>query len=142
MRGAGEADEAIKACTRGHDGSLATGHFNSVEEAIEGTGLMLIEEGKNLPLNLAKLQVARAFNVIVQMYTSTVHGVKKITHIAEIWPDGDKVVVRDLVVWRPQPDDFLKGEWMVMNPPSERLVKKMRQYGVTSADFREAGVVL
>ncbi|KJS10681.1 MAG: hypothetical protein VR67_17530 [Peptococcaceae bacterium BRH_c8a] len=140
MRGVGEADEAIKACTRGHDGSLATGHFTSVEESIEGTALMLIEEGKNLPLSLAKLQVARAFNIVIQLYTSPVYGVKKITRIAEIWPEGDKVVIRDLVVWQSQPDDFLSGEWRIMNPPSERLTQKMHQYGITSVDFREAGV--
>jgi len=68
--------------------------------------------------------------------------VKKITRIAEIWPEGDKVVIRDLVVWQSQPDDFLSGEWRIMNPPSERLTQKMHQYGITSVDFREAGVIV
>lgn len=142
MRGAGEANEAIKACTRGHDGSMGTGHYNSVEEAIEGTALMLLEEGKNLPLGLAKLQVARAFNIVVQTYSSTVHGIKKITHIAEIWPEGDNVKIRNLVTWKPNPDNYFQGEWVIKNLPSGRLLQRMHQYGVTLQDFKEAEVVI
>ena len=141
MRGVGEADETIKACTRGHDGSMGTGHFNSVEEAVEGTALMLLEEGKNLPLDLAKLQVARAFNIVVQMYSSTVHGIKKITNIAEIWPEGNNVEVRNLVTWKPNPDNYFQGEWVIENLPSERLLKKMHQYGVNIKDFKKMEVV-
>ncbi|WP_074350554.1 ATPase, T2SS/T4P/T4SS family, partial [Proteiniborus sp. DW1] len=39
FRGAGEAIEAVRACTRGLDGSMATAHFNTAEEAVEGTAL-------------------------------------------------------------------------------------------------------
>lgn len=142
IRGRGEAMEAIKSCTRGHDGSASTIHFSSPYDAIEGCGKMMLEEGLNLPLNIAMTWVASAFNVVVQMFSDSRRGIKKITHITEVWTEGEKIIYRDLVVWQPEPDDFFEGKWVWLNNPSENLVRKFRRFGVTSADLRDAGVVL
>ncbi len=142
IRGKGEAVEAVKSCTRGHDGSGSTIHFSSVQEAIEGTAKMMLEEGLNLPLGIAMTWVAGAFNVVVQMFADSRRGIKKIIHVAEVWPEGERVQYRDLVVWQPDPDDFFRGQWVWLNGPSERLIKKLRKHGVTTADLREAGVVM
>jgi len=40
--------------------------------------MMMLEEGLSLPLELAKLRVARAFNVVVQMYGDSIAGIKKL----------------------------------------------------------------
>jgi pilus assembly protein CpaF len=143
IRGMGEAIEGIKACTRGHHGSMATIHFGSPEEAIEGSGKMMLEEGLSLPLSVAKTWVASAFNIVIQMFfDDSKRGIKKITQITEVWPEEEHVRYRDLVVWQSHPDDFFKGSWVWLNHPSERLIKKLRQFGITSEDLREAGVVL
>lgn len=140
FRGAGEAIEAVNACTRGHNGSMATAHFNSPEEAIEGTAKMMLREGLNLPLEVAKTTVADAFNVVIQMFADSSKGIKKLVRLTEVYPEGEKVKYRDLIMWRPSPSDFWTGEWLILDPPSERLQKKMRQYGVTASVLREAGV--
>jgi len=142
IRGKGEAIEAIKSCTRGHDGSASTIHFSNPHEAIEGCGKMMLEEGLNLPLSVAMTWVASAFNIVIQMFSDSRRGIKKITHITEVWPEGEKIHSRDLIVWQPESDDYFAGKWVWLNNPSENLIKKMRRFGVTSADLREAGVVL
>lgn len=142
IRGKGEAVEAIKSCTRGHNGSGSTVHFSTPSETIEGCGKMMLEEGLSLPLNIAMTWVASAFNVVVQMFSDSRRGIKKITHITEVWTEKDEIHYRDLVVWQPNSDsdDFFEGKWVWMNSPSEKLIKKFRQFGVTSKDLREAEV--
>lgn len=130
IRGKGEAVEAIKACTRGHSGSMATIHFSSPEEAVEGAAKMMLEEGLNLPLELAVTWVAQAFNVVVQMFSDSTRGIKKITRVVEVWPEKEGVGYRDLAVWEPSHSDYFTGRWVFPNLPSERLLRRMEQYGV------------
>jgi len=137
FRGAGEALEAIKACTRGHHGSMATGHFNSPREAVEGTAMMMLEEGLTLPLDIAKLRVARAFDVVVQLFGDTVNGVKKLESVTEIETDEQGgIFYRDLVKWVPTGSQYVfDGEWELKNPPSEHLKQKMTRFEVSREDI-------
>lgn len=128
IRGRGEATEAIKACVRGHDGSMATIHFSSPEEAIEGCGKMMLEEGLNLPLEIASHWVASAFNIVIQMFTDTKRGIKKITKITEIRVVKNKIEYIDLIRWVPSEEDFFKGNWIAPNSISTQLLEKMSRY--------------
>lgn len=128
IRGMGEAVEAVKACTRGHDGSMATIHFGSPEEAIEGCGRMMLEEGLNLPLNIAQLWVASAFNIVVQMFADSRRGIKKITRVTEVKSESNKIEYRDLAVWEPSGSDYFKGQWTYPNPISRELLNRMARY--------------
>jgi pilus assembly protein CpaF len=141
FRGAGEAVEAIRACTRGHPGSMATAHFNSPEEAVEGTAMLMLEEGLNLPLELAKLRVARSFDVVVQMLGDTVRGIKKLLSVAEIVVgETARVGYRDLIRWRPLSEEFMgPGEWVFLESPSRILRAKMFRFGVTEEMIKKAG---
>lgn len=127
FRGAGEAVEAIRACTRGHFGSMASAHFNNAEEAVEGTAMMMLEEGLNLPLDLAKLRVARAFNVVVQMYGDVIAGVKKLIRVTEILVnDKNEICYIPLIEWAPSSDDFMgEGAWKFKKRPSDKLLSHM-----------------
>lgn len=141
FRGPEEAIEAVRACTRGHPGSMATGHFNSPEEAVEGMGLLLIEGRLPLPLELAMLRVARSFNVVVQMFSDSVRGTKKLVSVTEIVvTPGGGIEFRDLIRWQPHGDDYLgPGEWRFEHPPSPGLRAKMFRFGVTDAVIEKAG---
>jgi pilus assembly protein CpaF len=139
FRGHGEAREAVNACTRGCEGSMATAHFSTVEGAIEGAAKLLITEGANIPLEMAKTMVAAAFNVVIHMAASRDLGIKKVVRIAEITPVGDQVVCRDLVVWRPSGEDYYEGDWEFVNPPSPGLISRMRQNGLPQSVAREWG---
>jgi pilus assembly protein CpaF len=124
FRGSGEAKEAVRACIRGHN-SMATAHFSTPREAIEGTAKLLIEEGMNLPLNLAIADVASAFDIVVQMFGDPIRGVIMIESITEVVVDHDSVGYRDIIRWVPRGKDYLDGEWESAQGLSPALVKKL-----------------
>ena len=90
FRGIGEAREAIRACTRGHTG-LATAHFSEPEEVVQGTAMMMLEEGMSLDLHNARLRVAQAFQFVVQMLSDTSRGIKKVVSITEILVENNEI---------------------------------------------------
>ncbi|MFX4261208.1 ATPase, T2SS/T4P/T4SS family [Pelotomaculum propionicicum] len=130
FRGAGEAVEAIKSC-RVLRGSMATAHFSSAEEAVEGTAMLMLEEGLTLPFELAKIRVARAYNVAVELFSDTERGIKKVVRLTEICVDekNSKVVYKTLLEWVPSTEDYLgPGEWVLKNKPSNYLINQMARY--------------
>jgi pilus assembly protein CpaF len=128
IRGMGEAVEAVKACTRGHNGSMATIHFGSPEEAIEGCGRMMLEEGLNLPLDVAQMWVASAFDIVIQMFADSRRGIKKITRVTEVRNENNKIKYRDIAVWEPSGSDYFKGRWIYPNSISDELLKRMARF--------------
>jgi pilus assembly protein CpaF len=129
-RGLGEASQMIQACMRGHDGSMGTIHVGSIYDAVSTLAQMALEEGRRLPINLIESQVAKAFDVVVQLYGNNVTGVKKVTHIAEIHETNNVISFHDLVKWKPSADGFEKGHWEHLNPVSDTLAAKLFRYGV------------
>ncbi|WP_406676439.1 ATPase, T2SS/T4P/T4SS family [Neomoorella carbonis] len=143
FRGKGEAVEAINACTRGIRGAMATGHFNSPREAVEGIAMMFEEEGLHVSFETAMLRVAAAFDVVVQMMNDSDRGIKKLISITELGIQDRKVVCTDLVRWEPAGRDYLgEGTWRLVNPPSPELRFKTFRYGVTDDDWRRVGFEL
>lgn len=125
-----EAKEAIEACRRGHDGSMATAHFNSPEEAIAGTARLYVEAGAGVRPEVAAQTVASAYNVVIQMFGDPTRGILKLERIAEVSPNGERgVVINDLVRWVPRGDDYLDGEWKIVGSPGPRLVARLARYG-------------
>lgn len=128
FRGAGEAIEAIRSCTRGFDGSMATAHFNTPEEAVEGCALYMLEEGLSLPIEMAKLRVTRAYDIVVQMLSDSITGKKKVVGITEIGADKyGKIYYKELLKWVPEKEDeyFGNGTWKYKDMPSKGLVSKL-----------------
>ncbi|MHB1126963.1 MAG: CpaF family protein [Bacillota bacterium] len=142
IRGKGEAVEAVKACTRGHDGSMATIHFGTPQEAVEGAGKMMLEEGLTLPLEVATLWVANAFQVVVQMFADTRRGIKKVIRVTEVGVQNNRIVYHDLAVWEPSPEDYFTGRWVFPGTPSARLTEHMSKYGIKTNFFKERVVQL
>ncbi len=141
FRGAGEAIEAVRACTRGLDGSMATAHFNTAEEAVEGTALFMLEEGLTIPMKMAQLRVARAFNIVVQMVGDAITGKKKIVGITEIGADMEgNIFYNEIIKWTPLKDDdyYGEGNWNFSNKPSTKLVQKLLK-GVKRFELEEMG---
>ncbi len=128
FRGAGEAVEAVKSC-RVLRGSMATAHFSSAEEAVEGTAMLMLEEGLVLPFELAKIRVARAYNIAVEMFSDTEKGIKKLTGITEICVNNNKVNYRTLLKWLPDTEEYLgPGRWVLKEKPSDELMSLMARY--------------
>lgn len=142
FRGGGEGIEAVRAGGRGIPHTMATGHFNNAEEAIEGTALFLLEEGLNLPLELAKLRVARAFNTIVQLFGDAETGRKKLVNIMEISVNKqNEIIFNELVRWVPKGDDYLgEGTWEFVNDPTpQRLKDILKSHSVRKEELLELG---
>lgn len=127
FRGAGEATEAVRACTRGIPHAMATAHFTSAEESVEGTAMFMLEEGLNLSLELAKLRIARAFNIVVQLFGDSETGHKKLVNITEISVnDQNEIIFNNLLKWVPSGDDYLgNGSWQIANDPSPKRLKEI-----------------
>ncbi|SHE97522.1 pilus assembly protein CpaF [Desulfofundulus australicus DSM 11792] len=136
FRGEGEATEAVRACERGHDGSITTAHFGSAPEFVSGTARLLVKEGLNLPREAAEELVAAAFNVVVKMFGDSTRGVIKLESVTELVP-GNPVQYRDLLRWVPSGDDYLKGDWKLVERPGKRLLSRLFRYGVTGRMVEE-----
>lgn len=143
FRGAGEAIEAIRACTRGFDGSMATAHFNTPEEAVEGCALFMLEEGLSLPIEMAKLRITRAYDIIVQMISDSITGKKKVVGVTEIGADQEgNIYYNNLLKWIPEKEDeyFGKGNWTLQSRPSKGLMSKLL-INVQKEEFEKLGWV-
>jgi pilus assembly protein CpaF len=110
---------------------MATAHFSSAEEAVEGTAMLMLEEGLALPFELAKIRVARAYNIAVEMFSDTEKGIKKLVRITEICVDdfSSKVYYRPLLEWVPDTEEYLgPGKWVLREKPSDELMTQMARY--------------
>ncbi len=142
FRGKGEVWTTIEACTRGHDGSMATAHFSSFsspEEAVRNTAMLALKEKAHLPLDLVIERVAQAFQIIIQTFNDARTGIKKITSITEVVIENGKTRYNPLVTWEAYSDNYTgDGEWKVLNPLSERCINNMKVYGVSLQEIHEA----
>lgn len=124
FRSAEETLHAIRACNRGLPGSMASAHFDSALAAVEGAALMLLETGLGLSLEMAKIRIARAFNIVVQMYGDSITGKKKIISITEVFVNAaNEVQYRELVRWEPSGENYMgNGKWVLDKSPSKTLI--------------------
>lgn len=130
FRGEGEATEAVRACERGHDGSMTTGHFGSAPEFVGGTARLLLKEGFNLPKEAVEELVATAFNVVIKMFGDSTRGIIKLESVTEIALGSGKIEYRDLARWIPAGEDYLIGGYHLLNRPGERLFERFMRHGV------------
>jgi pilus assembly protein CpaF len=92
----GEALDMLQAMNTGHDGSLTTLHANHPRDAISRLETMVLMAGLELPIRVAREQIASAIDVIVQQ-TRLRDGSRKVTQITEVAGlEGDTVVLSDI----------------------------------------------
>jgi pilus assembly protein CpaF len=86
----------LQAMNTGHDGSLTTLHANTPRDAISRLETMVLMAGMELPIFVARQQIAAAVDLIVQQ-SRLPDGSRKITHITEVaGMEGDTVVMTDV----------------------------------------------
>ena len=92
----GEALDMLQAMNTGHDGSLTTVHSNSPRDAVARLETLVLMAGMDLPVAIAREQIASAVDVIVQQSRLS-DGSRKVTYITEIaGKEGDKVIMTDI----------------------------------------------
>ena len=100
VRGAEVAD-MISACNTGHDGSLSTGHGNSIDgmlKRLESMYLMAVD----FPISSIRAQIAEGIDVIVHLKRMR-DGSRKVVEIAEICGTrGDEFDINRLFEYSPE----------------------------------------
>ncbi len=80
----GEALDLIQSMISGHAGSLSTIHANSARDALIRLETLSLMSDVNLPVHVARTQVAAAIDLVVQIARFTEDGSRKITQITEV----------------------------------------------------------
>lgn len=63
----GEALDMLQAMNTGHDGSLSTGHANSVHDMLSRLETMVLQGAEGLPLEAIRQQIASAVDIIIHL---------------------------------------------------------------------------
>ncbi|MDY6874999.1 MAG: CpaF family protein [Chloroflexota bacterium] len=98
----GEALDMLQAMNTGHDGSLTTVHANTPRDAISRLETLVLMSGFDLPLKVARAQIASAIDLIIQQERMR-DGSRKITRVTEVQGmEGDIVVLQDVFIFQAQ----------------------------------------
>jgi pilus assembly protein CpaF len=96
----GEALDLIQSMISGHSGSLSTIHANTPFDALIRLETLSLMSDVQIPVYVARAQVASAIDLIVQIARFTEDGSRKLTRVAEVigLDDSNRYQVRDIYV--------------------------------------------
>lgn len=116
-----DANIYVRACTRGHTGSMTTVHANRLEDVPEAITDMCMLDGRGMnPERLTKRIAEYVTELGIEM--KLMDGRRIISRIGEIeWKQGE-VRVREWAVF-----DEALGEWRYPNAPSERAAVWLKE---------------
>jgi pilus assembly protein CpaF len=98
VRGA-EALDMLQAMNTGHEGSLSTGHANTVRDMLSRLEMMAIS-GADLPLEVIRRQIASAIHLIVHVSRMADH-TRRVKEITEVLGVKDGIyVLQPIFVWK------------------------------------------
>ena len=100
VRGA-EALDMLQAMNTGHDGSLSTGHANSIKDMLSRLETMVLQGSEGLPLMAIRQQVGSAIDIMIHLSRLRDHS-RKTMQIAEILGMDEKgtILVNPLYEFR------------------------------------------
>lgn len=96
----GEALDLIQSMISGHAGSLTTVHATTARDALVRLETLSLMSDVEIPIYVARAQVASAIDVVVQLARFTEDGSRKVTRISEAYGlnDENQYRVQDLFV--------------------------------------------
>ncbi len=86
----GEALDMLQAMLSGHSGSLTTVHANSTRDALVRLETLSMMSDVEIPVHVARAQVASAIHLIVQLDRYSEDGSRKISRITEVMGLGEQ----------------------------------------------------
>lgn len=99
-----EAIDMLQAMNTGHDGSLSTGHANSVKDMIYRLETMVLQGNSGLPLLAIRQQIASAIDILVHLERMHDHQ-RRVVAIEEIvGMKAGEIQTRPLYEWRVESD--------------------------------------
>jgi len=98
----GEALDLIQSMISGHAGSLSTVHASTALDALIRLETLSLMSDVEIPVYVARAQVASAIHLVVQIARFTEDGSRKITRITEVCglDENNRYATRDLLVSR------------------------------------------
>lgn len=116
-----DANIYVRACTRGHEGSLTTVHANTLEDVPDTIADMCMLDGRGMnPTRLTKRIAEYVTQIGLEM--RLVGGMRRLVRVGEFsWENGE-VKVRDLVLY-----DEAQDRWVFAQPFSLKSSRRIRQ---------------
>ncbi len=97
----GEALDMIQSMLSGHSGSMTTVHASTPRDALVRLETLSLMSDVEIPIYVARAQVASAIHIIVQLSRFSEDGSRRITRITEAHGlEGDKFQFRDIFVMK------------------------------------------
>ncbi|MFZ0545009.1 MAG: CpaF family protein [Candidatus Promineifilaceae bacterium] len=126
-----EALDMLQAMNTGHDGSLTTVHANTPRDSISRLETLVLMAGMDIPVEIARKQIASAVQLIVQQARLR-DGTRKVTHITEVaGMEGPNVVMQDVFKFEERGEDEngkVLGEFGPTGMPPF-YTKRLKNYG-------------
>lgn len=94
-----EAIDMLQAMNTGHDGSLSTGHANSVRDMIYRLETMVLQGNSGLPLIAIRQQIASAIDILVHLERMKDHKRRVVAIEEVVGMRGGEVELRTLYRW-------------------------------------------
>ncbi|WP_274649126.1 ATPase, T2SS/T4P/T4SS family [Paenibacillus humicola] len=116
-----DANIYVRACTRGHSGSMTTVHASALEDVPEAIADMCMLDGRGMdPVRLTKRVAEYVTQMGIEM--RNIGGRRRLVRLAELdWSDG-AVKVRDWARF-----DAGAGEWSYPAAPSSRVLARLKE---------------
>ena len=132
----GEALDMLQAMNTGHEGSMSTVHANTPRDALSRLENMMAMAGLQLPVRIARQQMAAAISVVVQTLR-LIDGRRKITSIQEITGmEGDVISLQPIFGFRQvgvAPDGAVLGHFSASGV-RPRVMERLQAYGLNLPD--------
>ncbi len=129
----GEALDMLQAMNTGHDGSLSTGHANSVKDMLSRLETMVLQGADGLPLDAIRQQIASAVDIIIHLSRLRDHSRKtmEICEVLDYDPVTKQINLNPLFVFEEDEKSTLEKVSGSLNRTSNKMVNdyKLRLMG-------------
>jgi pilus assembly protein CpaF len=120
-----DANLYVRACTRGHEGSVTSVHVNELEDVPDAITEMCMQDGRGMDSTHLTRRITQ-YVTQIGFEMAVVNGKRKVVKIGEYSYDRGEVCVRLLAVY----DDFA-DHWTFPGKLSEVASRKIRKYNRT-----------
>lgn len=117
-----DANIYVRACTRGHEGSVTTVHVNELEDAPDAITDMCMMDGRGMDSQRLTRRIAE-YVTQIGLEMAIVGGQRKLVRIGEFAYEAGEVKVRDWVRY-----DYETGEWQCPLNASAKALARMARY--------------
>lgn len=117
-----DANIYVRACTRGHDGSITSVHVSQLEDAPDAITDMCMQDGRRIdPARLRKRITEYVTQIGIEM--AVAEDERKLLRLAEFVYSHGEVSVRDIVMY-----DRLSRQWVFPSSFTARSSSRIRRY--------------